>query len=82
MGDVLNFITENSLVLIPALYIIGAIVKGTEKVDNKYIPVVLLPLGILGSIAIQGISPDAVLQGILVTGVTVYGDQLVKQLTK
>jgi len=42
----------------------------------------LLPLGILGSIGLAGISVDSVIQGILVTGVTVYGNQLIKQVKK
>lgn len=32
-----NFIMENALVLIPALYVIGFILKKTESVVDKYI---------------------------------------------
>lgn len=80
--DFIKYVTENALVLIPALYIIGQIIKGIESVADKYIPVILLPCGILGSIALSGISADSVIQGILVVGVTVYGNQLVKQVNK
>ncbi len=78
--DLIKYVSENALVLIPVLYIIGSIAKGTEKVNNKWIPVVLLPVGVLGAIALLGLNANAVLQGILVTGVTVYADQLVKQI--
>ena len=80
--DFIKYITENALVLIPVLYIIGQVIKGIEKVADKYIPLILLPVGILGSIALSGVSADSVIQGILVVGVTVYGNQLVKQVNK
>lgn len=78
----IEFITENALLLIPVLNIIGAIVKNTERIPDKYIPLILLFFGILGATAILGLSPDSVVQGILVTGTAVYGNQIVKQLKK
>lgn len=78
----IEFITENALVLIPILNIIGAIIKNTEKIPDKYIPLILLFFGILGAVAILGLSPENVVQGILVTGTSVYGNQVVKQLKK
>lgn len=77
-----NFIMENALVLIPALYVIGAILKKTEHVADKYIPVILLPLGIVGAVALMGFSAESVIQGILVTGATVLTNQVVKQSSK
>ncbi len=78
----IEFITENALLLIPVLNIIGAIIKNTEKIPDKYIPLILLFFGILGTIAILGLSPESVVQGILVTGTAVYGNQVVKQIKK
>ena len=78
----IEFITENALLLIPVLNIIGAIIKNTEKIPDKYIPVILLLFGIIGAVAILGISPESILQGVLVTGTAVYGNQLVKQIKK
>ena len=78
----IEFITENALLLIPVLNIIGAIIKNTEKIPDKYIPIVLLFFGILGAVAILGLSPESVVQGILVTGTAVYGNQVVKQIKK
>ena len=78
----IEFITENALLLIPVLNIIGAIIKNTEKIPDKYIPIVLLFFGILGAVAILGLSPESVVQGILVTGTAVYGNQIVKQIKK
>ena len=78
----IEFITENALLLIPVLNIIGAIVKNTEKIPDKYIPFILLFFGILGAIAILGLSIESVVQGVLVTGSAVYGNQVVKQIKK
>ena len=78
----IEFVTENALLLIPVLNVIGAIIKNTEKIPDKYIPIVLLFFGILGAVAILGLSPESVVQGILVTGTAVYGNQVVKQIKK
>ena len=78
----IEFITENALLLIPVLNIIGAIIKNTEKIPDKYIPVILLLFGVIGAVAILGVSPESILQGVLVTGSAVYGNQIVKQIKK
>lgn len=80
--DVLTYITENAYILIPALLIIGQIIKNIKVIPDKWIPLILLPLGIVGSMALGGWTFESVLQGILVTGVTVYGNQIYKQLSK
>lgn len=81
--EFINYITENALILIPVLLIVGQMLKNTEKVADKYIPVILLPIGIALSVWImKGFSADSVIQGVLVVGAAVYGNQLVKQLTK
>lgn len=80
--EILEFIIENALILIPALYVIGLIVKGTEKISDNYIPVILLIFGITGAIALLGFNINSIIQGILVTGVTVYTNQLIKQANK
>lgn len=78
----IQYITENALILIPVLNIIGVILKDTKKIPDKYIPLILLGFGILGTVAVMGLSPEGVVQGILVTGTAVYGNQVVKQLNK
>lgn len=80
--EVLNYVTENALVLIPVLLVIGQILKGIEKIPDKWIPLILLPLGIVGAMALGGWTVDSAIQGILVTGTAVYGNQIVKQLKK
>ena len=80
--DFLKYITENAIILVPVLYIVGAILKSTELIKDKYIPILLMPVGIAFSIAIIGVNVEAIIQGILVTGATVYSNQLIKQLNK
>ena len=80
--DILNYIIENALVLVPVLIVIGSIIKGIEVIPKKFIPLLLLPLGVLGAMALCGWTVDGAIQGVLVTGAAVYGDQLVKQLKK
>lgn len=80
--DVLKYITENAYILIPVLLIIGQIVKNIKVIPDKWIPLILLPLGIVGAMALGGWNFESALQGILVTGVTVYGNQIYKQLNK
>lgn len=77
-----KYIANNALILIPMLYALGMVIKKTEKIDNRYIPIILLVTGILGATGIMGISVNSVVQGVLVTGATVYTDQLIKQTTK
>ena len=76
----IEYVVENALVLVPVLNIIGMIVKNTEKINNKYIPLILLFFGVVGTVAILGLNPHSVVQGVLVTGTAVYGNQVAKQL--
>ena len=80
--DFMNYIIENALILIPVLYILGSFLKALEFIKDKYIPCILLAIGIAFSIALTGFNVNAVIQGILVTGVTVLGNQLIKQSKK
>lgn len=77
--DLKDFLMDNALVLIPVLNIIGVMIKGTEKIKNSYIPLILLVCGIAGTIAIMGWNGQSIIQGVLVTGAAVYGHQFVTQ---
>lgn len=80
--DILSYITNNALILIPVLLILGQIVKGIAVIPDKWIPLLLLPVGIVGALALMGPSVDAAIQGVLVAGAAVYGNQIVKQWAK
>ena len=80
--DILNYIMDNALILIPVLLVLGQIIKGIEKIPDKWIPLILLPVGVAGALALGGVNIDSTIQGVLVTGAAVYGNQVVKQLHK
>ncbi len=82
MEEILSYITENAIILIPVLLIIGKILKSIEKIPDKYIPVILLPIGIIGAMLLGGFNIHSAIQGVLVTGTAVYNNQIFKQMTK
>ena len=77
---IFNYIVEDGLILIPVLYVIGYIIKQTNILSNRWIPLALLVIGIIFSIFLLN-DPivDRVIQGILISGVTVFIDQVKKQ---
>lgn len=89
MEEIKQFISPELLVLVPVLYIIGAGVKKTTLIPDKFIPIVLGACGIILSclwvLGANGISTvgifTAITQGILVAGASVYVNQLIKQTT-
>lgn len=79
----LNYIVEEGLVMILALYIIGEIIKGTGFIENKWIPLSLTVLSIVFTPLFLGAyTPDNIVQAVLITGATVYGNELIKQTQK
>lgn len=80
MENLLNFVPEQLLILVAALYVLGIFMKNSPKVLDWLIPWVLLVVGIIGSITLQrGFTALAVFQGIVATGVAVLTNQLIKQ---
>lgn len=80
MLELLNeYLLQEALIVIPVLLILGRIIKGTDLLKDKYIPVTLLIVGIVFAIALIGVNIDAVIQGILVAGAAVFGHELYKQ---
>lgn len=78
--DFLNYIVANKLILIPVLFIIGYIITNTNTIKNKYIPLILLIIGIILSVLMGGDTiVNNIVQGVLVTGATVMTHQFVKQ---
>lgn len=76
----INFIVEDGLILIPVLYILGEIIKNTLVIKDKWIPLILLVVSILFSIFLLNESIiNNIIQGILITGATVFVDQVKKQ---
>ena len=78
-GEFVSYIIEKALVLVPVLLIVGKILKSTPKCPDWGIPWILMILGIAMSAMMLGFTGDAVVQGVLVAGAAVYGNQLWKQ---
>lgn len=80
--DFLKFVIETNIPVIVAIYVIGMILKGMKNINDKFIPVILLPLGIALTCAfMKSFNAESIVQGILVVGAAVYTNQLIKQLT-
>ena len=90
-----DYIKPELLVVAIVLYLIGMGLKKTEKVNDKYIPLILGAIGIvialiytLATSSFSGYQSvlmmifTALVQGILVAGLAVYGNQVVKQVKK
>lgn len=77
--DLQNFITEEVLIIIPVLIVLGKIIKETKTIPDKFIPFILLGLGVVFSLGTIGLTVPSVIQGILVSGAAVFGHQLFKQ---
>lgn len=80
MQEILNeYIVEQALINIPVLLILGSIIKSTPKIKDWTIPYILLFLGVAFTVALLGFNVDSIIQGVLVSGAAVFGNQLYKQ---
>ena len=77
--DLLQYIVEEALIVIPALWIIGTFLKKTPNFADWAIVWVLLFVGVIFTVGLLGFSFDSMIQGILVAGAAVLGHQLLKQ---
>ncbi len=95
MENIMEFIKPELLVLIPALYFIGCMLKKSQAFADKYIPLILGLFGIiLCALWVAGTSTldttqkillavfTAIVQGVIVAGLSVYANQIYKQLTQ
>ena len=85
--DFTEFIKPELLVLVPALYGLGMVLKNTEKIKDNYIPSILTVVSILLTclyvIGTEGVTPlsvfTSIVQGLICVSVAVYSNQLVRQ---
>ena len=85
-----EYIKPELLILVPVLYIVGAMIKDSQSVSNRYIPAILGGVGIVLSLLYvmgsSGISATgiftAITQGILIAGTAVYTHEFISQLRK
>lgn len=81
MENLIEYIVDQALVVIPVLLILGKIFKETPQFKDWLIPYVLLILGVAFATFLMGFNVDAVIQGVLVSGAAVFGHQLYAQAT-
>lgn len=93
--DIMNYVKPELIVVAIVLYFIGMAIKKAESIKDNYIPFILGGISIiLCGIWVLANSPlgtpqevlmavfTAVVQGILVAGLSTYVNQLIKQATK
>lgn len=95
MEQIINYVKPELLVLAIVLYFLGDILKKSQGIKDKYIPAVLGVCGIglcllwvIGTTVITNgqehamAAFTAIVQGILVAGLSTYVNQLIKQAHK
>lgn len=95
MDQIINYVKPELVVVAVVLYFIGMGLKKTQKVADNYIPMILGVIGIvLCAIWVMATSSfgstndifmgifTAIVQGILVAGLSVYVNQMIKQTNK
>lgn len=88
--NITEYIRDGYIILVPVLYILGNFIKRSEKINGRYIPLILTILGMVFGICISFIKGDFVLealvngsvQGILTAGAAVLSNQIIKQMGK
>lgn len=86
----ISYISPTLLFMVVVLYGLGLIFKRAGFIPDKFIPLILAGVGVLlcclYEFAVLGFSLEAafdgIVQGILVSAVSVFGDQVIKQLKK
>ena len=78
--DMMGFIVEEALVIIPVIYVIGLFIKSTS-INDRYIPCLLWAIGVILSVVIVG-GIQGFIQGTLCAAIAVFFNQLYKQLNK
>lgn len=87
--DIMSYVKPELFVLVPALYVLGAVLKKSKKVKDNFIPLILTVVSVvltcLYVLGTEGLSTTsvftAIVQGLLCVAGAVYGNQLFKQLT-
>lgn len=95
MEQIVEYVKPELLVLSVVLYFVGMGFKNAQAVADKYIPIMLGVIGIvLSAVYVVGTCPlgtgqeiamavfTAIVQGILVAGLSTYVNQVVKQIQK
>lgn len=75
-----SYVFDEALIVVPMLWVIGMMLKNTPRMKDWLIPYFLLVIGVTTTMAMLGLNVDAIIQGVLVSGAAVFGNELVKQV--
>ena len=95
MEQIMNYVKPELIVVAVVLYFVGMGLKKAEAIKDKYIPLILGGVGVvLCAIWVLATCPldtgqniamavfTAIIQGILVAGLSTYVNQIIKQTQK
>lgn len=95
MEQIINYVKPELVVVAVVLYFVGIWLKQSQTVQNKYIPIILGVIGIvicgiyvIATCDLSGVQNiamavfTAVVQGVLVAGLSTYVNQIIKQIGK
>ena len=95
MEQIMNYVKPELIVVTVVLYFLGMWLKTTQAIKDKYIPLILGVIGIaLCAVWVLATCPlatgqniamavfTAIVQGVLVAGLSTYVNQIVKQIGK
>lgn len=95
MEQIMKYVKPELVVVAIVLYFIGMWLKKAETVADKYIPIILGVIGIaiygiyvVATCSLSGVQNiamavfTAIVQGVLVAGLSTYANQIFKQLSK
>jgi hypothetical protein len=77
-----SYLDPKMLVVIVVLWVIGSLLKLSPIVADKWIIWVLTAVSLAAALLIFGLNIQGFIQGIVAVGVSVYGNQIVKQSSK
>lgn len=95
MEQIMNYVKPELVVVAIVLYFVGMGLKQSQTVADKYIPIILGVIGIvicgiyvIATCSLSGVQNvamavfTAIVQGILVAGLSTYVNQIIKQVNK
>ena len=74
-----GLIDPSLLVVVAACWALGVVLKQTPRVPDWTIVYVVTVLAVVLVVALQGMTTESVIQGVLCGAFAVYGHQVVKQ---
>lgn len=77
--DLLQFLDQNYLMLVPVLWVLGFALKQTPRIPDWSIIWILSVVSLLFGWVTFGLTFDAIVNSMIAAGVAVYGHQLFKQ---